>query len=97
MNELKVGRIEQLTHTPGPWEIRRARVTVSVRTATGDYVTENVRPLPNQEATTRLIAAAPELLAALRSLVKEIREYHKTFDAHKFVAAERAIAKVEGR
>lgn len=49
------------------------------------------------KATLALLKAAPELLATVRDLVKEIRLYHKTFDAYKFVASERLIAKAEGR
>lgn len=59
-------------HTPEPWIIVRKRVTVSIQTIDGDYITENVRQLPNQEANALLIAASPKLLKALKELVTAV-------------------------
>jgi hypothetical protein len=82
-------------HTPGPWVIRWKPVTVSIHTLGGDYITENVRELPNQEANARLIAAAPDLLATLKALalaaVKAMGD-----DEAEIRAAIAAIAKAEG-
>jgi hypothetical protein len=72
-----------VTHTPGPWHFKPARkhggywaagdahaVTAEDR---GDnwrgYVTGVLANSPNAEANARLIAAAPEMLAALRLVV----------------------------
>ena len=47
------------------------------------------------EANAHLIAAAPNLHAALVSMVREIRAFHPSFDARVFVDAEHAIAMAE--
>lgn len=57
-------------------------------------------PEPHAKADAALIVRAvnahADMLAALRCLVREIKTVHPDFDAHLFVAAERAIAKAEG-
>ena len=58
---------DRTPHTPGPWRVDRRPVTVAVRDSAGNYITENVRAVPNQEANARLIAAAPDLLAACKA------------------------------
>lgn len=61
------------THTPGPWTITRESDThpLAIQTAEGTvaYVRHMGRPDPEWQANARLIAAAPELLAALESMV----------------------------
>lgn len=66
------------THTPGPWRVNnggRSRLP-HIRAADGSYVMDaaprgsRARSCVRQEADARLIAAAPELLSALRSLVR---------------------------
>ena len=58
-----------MAHTPGPWQIHRAnssRRGYDVETANGRrLVAFNL----SNEANARLIAAAPELLAALTDLI----------------------------
>jgi hypothetical protein len=49
------------------------------------------------DANHRLIAAAPDLLAIAKRVYKEIRDYHKGFDAFLWVELEDVIAKAEGR
>ncbi len=58
------------SYTPGPWHFERARVHFSVWSPTGVCVAE-VRFVRRPDGTTsaddaRLIAAAPDLLAALQ-------------------------------
>ena len=64
-------------HTPGPWQVNR-KVRTSVETvADGQGFNliadcsdpDNVRPSVEDRANAALIAAAPELLAALEQLV----------------------------
>lgn len=54
--------------TPGPWVIKRYPKTIQILTENGDYIAENVRHHPNQDADARLIAAAPDLLAACEAI-----------------------------
>lgn len=56
----------------------------------------------NAEANAHLIAAAPELYAALRMLHDDVADYQRInqlggFDNHAMKAARAAIAKAEGR
>lgn len=63
-------------HTPGPWSVvlkgigRSVRVSISAsikeRTV---YVAETIGGLDEEESNARLIAAAPELLEALKNMV----------------------------
>ena len=61
------------THTPGPWTTGSA-LDEKACLSRGEYI---VFPLPEDseiEANARLIAAAPDLLAALRALVGQVKE-----------------------
>lgn len=49
------------------------------------------------EANARLIAAAPELLAALHALTDEVAQWHVRGDGAEYDMALDAIAKAEGR
>lgn len=96
-----MGNIEK--HTPGPWKMRRSgRISV----AGFDICAIAALPVPggfslNGEAfaNAALIAAAPDLLEALRAL----RERHQIDDPHHAhlcdfcKQADAAIAKAEGR
>ena len=86
-------------HTPGPW----IKAKYKVRTAGGDLIA-HTRPTgegsSDDEANARLIAAAPEMLAALRKAAVVLAgacthapelEPHATYDS---VSA--AIAKATG-
>lgn len=53
--------------------------------------------LSENDANARLIAAAPELLAALKSLIDGIDEYWMTENPGAVDAAQAAIDKAEGR
>ena len=84
-------------HTPEPWAYDKGSIggpTIMVsgkRHWIADIRTRNVRvggPLDDEtEANARLIAAAPDLLAALKGLVE------RGTDSPEHIAAERALAK----
>jgi len=66
------------THTPGPWStesllIFGAMKKVAPGYSFGDRVADVFGDNPDAEANARLIAAAPDLLDALDSLVEELR------------------------
>ena len=55
------------THTPGPWVAERRRFgSWTVLSPEGFYIVDRVLSITDIEANARLIAAAPELLAALK-------------------------------
>ena len=60
------------THTPGPWQLHNAQYPAqpAVRARTGDLVAKLNNGLsdPLVQANARLIAAAPDLLAALKEV-----------------------------
>lgn len=93
MNDLKVGRIEQLTHTPGPWQWD-GKFTVSIPHADGKI------PFRVQPGDARLIAAAPEMYEALQMVLSLVRD--QAMSGH-FLSIEirevlnTALAKAEGR
>ena len=64
---------QQPTHTPGPWRVGRKLSNCVVVTAEGkDIGTVSINKYTDNainEANARLIATAPELLAALKTLV----------------------------
>lgn len=88
---------EKTKHTAGPWMVQRRPPGFS-----SDMITAKAAPGPvapvawvakigAREANAALIAAAPELLAAL----KEIAALHPHSD--EAILARRAIAKAEGK
>ena len=94
-------------HTPGPWfanksELDACSSLVSIRTVNGGY--EITKDVGYQNAS--LIAAAPDLLAALESCVRSINMMPRTKQAEDIQAecgmfsavssARAAIAKAEG-
>ena len=90
-------------HTPGPWSrnIKPAHKYVTVWSGRNTHVAyvATGAPLSNDEieANIRLIAAAPELLEALKALRAAVVEYEDDddLDAAKY-GADDAIAKAEG-
>lgn len=104
-------------HSPGPW-VATARLSVGfehnrdtdrvIRNASGNGVavvwmaSENSREFPQCDADVRLIAGAPELLAALKSLLAahvetQTLERDYSIDTEKPEADARAlIARIEG-
>jgi len=88
----------QTTHTPGPWALSQAHGFSSGQprnsyTISGVCGTGATTPNPNvseNEANARLIAAAPELLDALQSLLT-LHIAHHNMPEH--AAARAVIAK----
>lgn len=73
-------------HTPGPWKAFGTAVYFpGIR---GGF---DLRSCPNPEANARLIAAAPDLLDALKEVVRISDRKHDAWDA-----ARAAIAKATG-
>lgn len=85
-------------HTPGPWLLSSSGVHVR-KTARGFNICDLNDALPpgEWEANARLIAAAPELLAALRALVPDAEAWMKasghTYQTSPLLAARAVIAK----
>jgi len=94
-------------HTPGPWTFTKARTII--------HISNGVRPIaevpcradkrtvyPEAEANARLIAAAPEMLEALKAFAEmptsdESPGTHPDHDMDELIfAARAAIAKAEG-
>lgn len=87
-------------HTPGPWAFVDKRDIVSLHThakSSGPLVAvvdDNDDRFT--EADARLIAAAPELLAACESALRDCRELKGGPVGRTVVALEEAIAKARG-
>lgn len=98
----------KMKHTPGPWKIMRASdytgdpehtAIMSIEAANGKtvYYTESGYFVP-VEADARLIAAAPELLAALELCYEHCRLYHPSVEINNVGETVRAaIAKATGK
>jgi hypothetical protein len=92
-------------HTPGPWELSDCGERV-IGQADQDEIHEvaNLTNTLNHEANARLIAAAPELLEALRELAVQLTEQNSTGSLKLNLKVSRALAasvgvidKAEGR
>ena len=83
-------------HTPGPWRVAPRFVYgatdgIHVDAGSRSYIAHvGEHGDERAEADARLIAAAPDLLAALRELLRD-------HNNHSIVKAEDAIAKAEAR
>jgi hypothetical protein len=92
--------MENVNHTPAPWHIceTTGRGLKLIRDANGYCVAEAVNPAVqaaqyiNADANARLIAAAPDLLAALDEIFNGVGMTGPTMDA-----ARAAIAKAKGQ
>lgn len=89
-------------HTPGPWGIIWTNGTIVIDANGGKTDIAHVVNRVNRditEANARLIAAAPELLSALRSILDWGREHTSPTEPNSphglLVAAHLAIAKAE--
>ena len=80
-------------HTEGPWPMRESATHVTVTNARGDAVFHDDKRIPGVMADARLIAAAPDLLVALGSLLDALPSA-TTHPAIK--AARAAIARATG-
>jgi len=83
-------------HIPGPWGVQRTYTALEIRTAES----KPVATLPGYKApyktTARLIAAAPDLLAALKAIEFQVRQ-GKVFERDACITQARAaIAKAIG-
>lgn len=78
-----------MTHYPGPWHVDTRAGTTSVKASDGEIICDNERyyPQPLNPENANLIAAAPDLLAAIKN----------SDDAHWTTAMRAAMAKAEGR
>jgi len=93
-------------HTPGPWAISAAMYGVGNLKVHGVEFTRDgiTQPIANcgwddkgeAEANARLIAAAPDLLAALRLCERALEERDAEAEEHAAKAARAAIAKAKG-
>lgn len=95
MNEAK--------HTPGPWLYHPPSFigTDEEDPQTIGYVSDHrnrkARPSGEMEANGHLFAAAPDLLAALEEMLKELPAYHHTDERHYVrCRAYAALAKAKG-
>ena len=99
-------------HTPGPWQYRRLTlsdtVSFTIDSQNADVEICEVHSWANSvaqtEANVRLIAAAPEMFAALKGIAKEelLREHegsprYRAVATKRIKAVQAAIAKAEGR
>ena len=91
-----------MAHTPGPWvvgpiddtavtHLGKDGIRYEVAAVDGDYNDPDEWPI--MEANARLIAAAPDLLAALKEMVRMCDAFGDTDYRVKAIAA---IAKAEG-
>jgi hypothetical protein len=87
------------SHTPGPWEAHNHRIYAE---DTNLHIADICRA-PDGDwspANARLIAAAPELLAALKIMTPLVRLKYGNLDSEVYLQTEKAlaaIAKAEGR
>ena len=86
-------------HTPDSWDVRQAVVTGDdALVVDGNGLVVARCPFPFQNTRARLIAAAPDMLAALQELVRKadfgepVPDWLNVWDE-----ARSAIAKAEGR
>lgn len=89
-------------HSPGPWGWAQDSLYTPGHIITGDkrYIASicvDDRPKNENIANARLIAAAPELLAAIKNLLDGYKALnHKGLLAHDVEMARAAIAKARG-
>ena len=86
-------------HTPGPWTRNRAINTVDMGrySVICPFGADSKKHVSEIEANMRIIAAAPDLLAALDAIVKMIGQYSGQGRMDTEISAARAaIAKAKG-
>ena len=87
-----------MSHTPGPWKLehdwREQPGAIIILSADNQIVADAWAPRIERVANARLIAAAPELLEALKSAVARL-DWHEGPDDNADLRA--IIAKAEGR
>lgn len=88
-------KVEVVRHTPRPWRVENSSRVVDARGAPVAIVFKWDDPLAHR-ANLDLIAAAPDLLHALKEM-REHAEYSNPYGEEAFRRAEAAIAKAEGK
>ncbi len=94
--------LSDMSHTPGPWIVNAHRTQGSAFVITTPL--DNWVPASDDAANARLIAAAPELLAALKALAADYKAGADSGDSGQWSADDQpvyqaamvAIAKAEG-
>ncbi len=90
-------------HTPGPWKVVKLESCLTVKGPEGCRVASLFMPREEMnEANARLIAAAPDMLAALRGAANHLQacqqgELTRPFTSASLPLVLKAIAKAEGR
>ena len=85
----------QQTHTPGPWEVEVGLKSYVIRSLdTEGLIITNI-DAAIKDSDARLIAAAPELYAALLALHSAVPS--NTIQGRLMLAAHDALSKAEGR
>ena len=84
------------THTPGPWHVKNGSSIYASNRYIGLALSGHLygNDLP-QEANARLMAAAPELLEALKELSQHTRKVNGIYSPE-YNKAIRLIKKIEG-
>lgn len=95
MNTKKAER-PHAAHTPGPWQFLEVAGSNPVHYHIAS-ASVNVGTFDGREADARLIAAAPELLAALKVMVTKVSFRDEYRFQNELKAARVVIAKAEGR
>ena len=100
-----------MTHTPGPWKVYHDNGSFGSGGCWGVETDEpsphgrtiavmaqgNYENAPNARANARLIAAAPELLDALKGMLEWARRVKEKNPGQEIVNALNAVARAEGQ
>ncbi len=98
-----------MSHTPGPWSFRHGDFntegdnghgSITATCEFGPWYIAKIETMPGDEANARLIAAAPDMLAALKAMLPENNDDPINRGRPPFGVCEQArdaIAKAEGR
>lgn len=84
------------THTPGPWKYGSSSLMIFAANSEINVATIPKRGWDSDEANARLIAAAPEMLSALREIAEHSLFYNNPGSSMQAIA-KHAIAKATGR
>jgi hypothetical protein len=87
-------------HTPGPWELIAPHQTSGwgLCVGSGEQITARIPAYAGREADARLIAAAPDLLEALKAMLEVCYDLERDDATVTAVSAARAaIASAEGQ
>lgn len=82
-------------HTPGPWSVG-GPYDHMLMTARGELIASTALMSKNHKADARLIAAAPDLLAALESITEHFRANGDPTASDLMSAGRAAIARARG-